>query len=137
MTRPGPGVADPGPNILLSASRRRLVAESIGISLSAGAFGLVYGLACRGAGFSLVEALAMSVFVLAGSSQFAAVGLVTRLWSTGTGLTILAVGVGIYLVGAVVVFTGFIPAIRALPMPRPSYWKLRRLLMNGALHIRS
>jgi len=78
VTRPGPGVADRGPNILLGASRRRLVAESIGISLSAGAFGLVYGLACRGAGFSLIEALAMSVFVLAGSSQFAAVGLVMQ-----------------------------------------------------------
>ena len=75
---------------------------------------------------------------LAGCGLAVAVaGLVTRVWSTGTGLSILAVGVGTYLIGAVVVFTGFIPAIRALPMPRPSYWKLRRLLMNGALHIRS
>jgi hypothetical protein len=32
-------------------------------------------------------------------------GLVTRVWSTGTGLTILAVAAGIYLVGVVVVFT--------------------------------
>ncbi|HEX5465748.1 MAG TPA: AzlC family ABC transporter permease [Candidatus Limnocylindrales bacterium] len=40
------------------------------------AFGIVYGLAARQAGFSAVEALAMSVIVLAGASQFAAVGLV-------------------------------------------------------------
>lgn len=75
---------------------------------------------------------------LAGLGLFGAIGgLVTRVWSTGTGLTILAVGVVIYLVGVVVVFTGFIPAIRALPKPRPSYWRLRRLLMSDALHARS
>jgi hypothetical protein len=63
-------------------------------------------------------------------------GLVTRVWSTGSGLTILAVGVCIYLVGVVVLFTGFIPAIRAYPKPRPSFWRLRRLLMRDALHAR-
>jgi len=40
-------------------------------------FGLVYGLAAREAGFSLIEATAMSVFVLAGAAQFAAVGLIS------------------------------------------------------------
>ena len=39
-------------------------------------FGLVYGLAAREAGFSVIEATAMSVFVLAGAAQFAAVGLI-------------------------------------------------------------
>jgi len=75
---------------------------------------------------------------LAGLGLFVAIGgLVTRVLSTGTGLTILAIGVGIYLVGVVVVFTGFIPAIRELPKRRPSYWRLRRLLMSDALHARS
>ena len=79
--------------------------------------------------------LAVRGLRFAGLGLFVAVGgLVTRVWSTGTGLTILAVGVGIYLVGVVVVFTGFIPAIRALPKPRPSFWRLRRLLMRDALH---
>jgi predicted branched-subunit amino acid permease len=41
-------------------------------------FGLVYGLAARQGGFSLAEMLAMSVFVLAGAAQFAAVGLVVQ-----------------------------------------------------------
>ena len=70
----------------------------------------------------------------AGLGLFVAVGgLVTRVWSTDTGLTLLTVGVGIYLVGIVVLFTGFIPAIRALPKPRPSFWRLRRLLIRDAL----
>ncbi len=62
---------------LLSASRRQLLLESAGIAISSGGFGLVYGLAARNAGFSPVEAIAMSVLVFAGASQFAAVGLVT------------------------------------------------------------
>ncbi len=79
--------------------------------------------------------LAVRGLRLAGLGLFvAAGGLVIRVWSTGTGLTILAVGVGIYLVGVVVVYTGFIPAIRALPKPRPPFWRLRRLLMHDALH---
>jgi predicted membrane channel-forming protein YqfA (hemolysin III family) len=75
---------------------------------------------------------------LAGLGLLVAVGgLVTRVWSSGTGLTILTVGVVVYLVGVVVVYSGLIPAIRALPKPRPSFWKLRRLLMRDALHLRS
>lgn len=58
------------------ASRRRLVIDGLGIAASAFAFGLVYGLAARNAGFSLVETVAMSVFVFAGAAQFAAVGYV-------------------------------------------------------------
>ncbi len=42
------------------------------------AFGVVYGLAARGAGLSLVEAAAMSIFVFAGASQFVAVGLIAQ-----------------------------------------------------------
>jgi 4-azaleucine resistance transporter AzlC len=39
-------------------------------------FGFVYGLAARDAGFSPVEAMAMSTIVFAGAAQFAAVGYV-------------------------------------------------------------
>jgi len=60
----------------LAASRRRIVVDATGVALSAGAFGVVYGLATRSAGFSLVDAMAMSTLVLAGASQFAAVGLI-------------------------------------------------------------
>ena len=50
--------------------------DAVGVTLSAGAFAVVYGLAARTAGFSLVDAMAMSTLVLAGASQFAAVGLI-------------------------------------------------------------
>jgi 4-azaleucine resistance transporter AzlC len=58
------------------ASRRRLTADGIGIAVSALGFGFVYGLSAREAGFSPVEAIAMSVIVFAGAAQFAAVGYV-------------------------------------------------------------
>jgi 4-azaleucine resistance transporter AzlC len=57
-------------------SRRRLLQDSLGIMVSAGGFGLVYGLSARTAGFSPLEAGAMSLFVFAGASQFVAVGYV-------------------------------------------------------------
>ncbi|HET9436189.1 MAG TPA: AzlC family ABC transporter permease [Candidatus Limnocylindrales bacterium] len=60
----------------ISASRRRLVLDGLGIIATAAGFGLVYGLAARGAGFSPIEASAMSVIVFAGAAQFAAVGYV-------------------------------------------------------------
>jgi predicted branched-subunit amino acid permease len=43
----------------LEASRRRLLIDSLGIMVSAGGFGLVYGLSARAAGFSPLEASAM------------------------------------------------------------------------------
>lgn len=57
-------------------SRRRLIRDSLGIMVSAGGFGLVYGLSARAAGFSPIEASAMSLLVFAGASQFVAVGYV-------------------------------------------------------------
>ena len=43
----------------------------VGIVASAAGFGIVFGLTARGAGFSLVEAVAFSTIVFAGASQFA------------------------------------------------------------------
>jgi 4-azaleucine resistance transporter AzlC len=60
----------------VAASRRRLLADTLGIALSAGAFGIVYGLAARAAGFSPLDAAAMSLIVFAGGAQFAAVAYV-------------------------------------------------------------
>jgi 4-azaleucine resistance transporter AzlC len=69
--------AQPAPRFMsLADSRRRLLLDSIGIMVSAGGFGLVYGLSARAAGFSPLEAGAMSVIVFAGASQFVAVGYV-------------------------------------------------------------
>ena len=60
----------------IRASRRQLLKDILGIVVSAGGFGLVYGLSARAAGFSPIEASAMSLFVFAGASQFVAVGYV-------------------------------------------------------------
>lgn len=60
----------------LAASRRQLLLDSLGIMVSAGGFGLVYGLTAAKAGFSPIEASAMSLFVFAGAAQFVAIGYV-------------------------------------------------------------
>lgn len=72
------GLAPPADNgrPTLAAARRRLWQEAAGIAVSAAGFGFVYGLTARSAGFSPIEAMAMSVFVFAGAAQFAAVGYV-------------------------------------------------------------
>ncbi|MEX2184952.1 MAG: AzlC family ABC transporter permease [Chloroflexota bacterium] len=62
---------DPYPRL-----RRRLLTEALGIAVSAIGFGFVYGLSAREAGFSPIEAMAMSTIVFAGAAQFAAVGYV-------------------------------------------------------------
>jgi 4-azaleucine resistance transporter AzlC len=67
---PTPGTASP------EESRRRLIVEALGIAVSAIGFGFVYGLSAREAGFSPLEAMAMSTIVFAGAAQFAAIGYV-------------------------------------------------------------
>jgi 4-azaleucine resistance transporter AzlC len=61
---------------VLRAARRQLVVDGTGLVASAFGFGLVFGLAARSAGFSPIEAIAFSVIVFAGASQFAAAGMV-------------------------------------------------------------
>src|SRR6476659_7421423 len=60
----------------MRASRRRLLADSGGLAVGAVGFGFVYGLAAREAGFTPIEAVAMSTIVYAGAAPFAAVGYV-------------------------------------------------------------
>jgi 4-azaleucine resistance transporter AzlC len=60
----------------LADSRRRLLIDSVGIMVSAGGFGLVYGLTAARTGLSTAEASAMSLFVFAGAAQFVALGYV-------------------------------------------------------------
>jgi 4-azaleucine resistance transporter AzlC len=60
----------------LPTARRRLVVDGLGIIATAAGFGFVYGLSARTAGFSPLEASAMSLIVFAGAAQFAAVGYV-------------------------------------------------------------
>ncbi|OGO55423.1 MAG: hypothetical protein A2V85_16200 [Chloroflexi bacterium RBG_16_72_14] len=62
----------------LRAARRQLLLDSAGIAVSAIGFGFVFGLAARNAGYSPIEASAMSVFAFAGAAQFAAVGYIAQ-----------------------------------------------------------
>ncbi len=75
----------------VARARRRLLVDAIGIELGGLAFGVVYGLAAREAGLSLVETSAMSLFAFGGAAQFAAVGLVSQgvPWLIIVGLTAL------------------------------------------------
>jgi 4-azaleucine resistance transporter AzlC len=61
---------------LLRASRKQMLLDSFGLSLSTIGFGLVYGLAAREVGLSPVDVLAMSVLVFAGGAQFAVLGYI-------------------------------------------------------------
>ena len=68
---------NPAPNApTLRAARRRLLVDMVGIVASAAGFGVVFGLTARANGFSPLEAMAFSVLVFAGASQFAAAGMV-------------------------------------------------------------
>lgn len=86
---PTRGASDAADAERLRASRRQLLQDSLGIMVSAGGFGLVYGLTAGKAGFSPIEAGAMSVLVLAGAAQFVAVGYVVSgvAWAAIVGLT--------------------------------------------------
>jgi len=70
IASPAPAAPD------LRVARRRLLLDTLGIGVSVAAFGLVFGLAARNAGFSPIEAVAFSVVVFAGASQFAAAGYI-------------------------------------------------------------
>lgn len=60
----------------VAGSRRQLAVGALGIGFSAVGFGFVYGLSAREAGFSPIEAVAMSTLVFGGAAQFAAIGYV-------------------------------------------------------------
>jgi 4-azaleucine resistance transporter AzlC len=81
--------AAPAQPMDLRASRRQLLQDSLGIMVSAGGFGLVYGITAQAAGFSPLEASAMSILVFAGASQFVAIGYVAGgfSWLAIVGLT--------------------------------------------------
>jgi 4-azaleucine resistance transporter AzlC len=81
--RPPEPTSSPGPSpslspepVDLSAARRRLLLDGLGIAVSGIGFGLVFGLSARNAGYSILDAVAMSVIVFAGAAQFTAVGYV-------------------------------------------------------------
>jgi hypothetical protein len=65
------------------------------------------------------------------------IGLVALPWSTGTAQAILAVGMGIYLVGVVITVVGIVLVYREAPTPRPNFLDVRWSLLHDAVHARS
>ena len=70
--------------------RRRIHRQATSVALAVAPFGVVFGVACADAGLSWLEASGFSTLVFAGSSQFAAVGVLddggTALAAIGAGL---------------------------------------------------
>jgi branched chain amino acid efflux pump len=95
-------------------SRRRLTVEALGIAASAVGFGFVYGLSARQAGFSPLEAMAMSTIVFAGAAQFAAIGYVAA------GLALPAIALLTFLLNArhLLYSAALGPWMTAVPRPR-------------------
>jgi 4-azaleucine resistance transporter AzlC len=56
----------------LAQSRRRLLIDTVGITVSGAPFGIVYGVAARGVGYTPLDAGFTSLIVFAGGAQFAA-----------------------------------------------------------------
>jgi 4-azaleucine resistance transporter AzlC len=95
----------------LRGARRRLLVDALGIMASAAGFGFVYGLSAHEAGFSVIEAQAMSLFAFAGAAQFAAVGYIRE------GLPWLGIVVLTFFLNArhLLYSAALAPAMRARP----------------------
>jgi len=57
--------------------------------------------------------------------------------SSGSTRWVLAIGVIIWLVAAVVTMAGFVLSRQELPEPRPGYWSMRFMLIHDTFHARS
>ena len=112
MTAAAPAPIDPAFPDRRSA-RRRLLLDALGILASAAGFGFVYGLSAREAGFSVIDAQAMSLFGFAGAAQFAAVGYVRE------GLPWVGIVILTFFLNARHVLYGaaLAPYLRARPLP--------------------
>ena len=76
MDGPDPAAGPPAEAPAERIDRRPLVSDAVGITVSIVGFAFVYGLSARDAGFTPIDALAMSSIAFAGAAQFAAVGYV-------------------------------------------------------------
>ncbi|MBA3232772.1 MAG: AzlC family ABC transporter permease [Propionibacteriales bacterium] len=59
-----------------TAARRELLADSLGVGVATGAYGVSFGAIAVTSGFDVVQACALSLLVFTGASQFALVGVV-------------------------------------------------------------
>lgn len=62
--------------VVVSATPRSTVRDSLSISLTVGAYGIAFGAASVAAGFSVVQSCLLSLLTFSGASQFAVVGVI-------------------------------------------------------------
>ena len=60
----------------LNVEQRRLVADSIGVGIASGAYGVSFGTISVTSGFSVLQTCVMSLLIFTGASQFALVGVI-------------------------------------------------------------
>lgn len=77
------------PDVTATAIRARIHRQAASVALAVAPFGVVFGVACADAGLSWVDATGFSALVFAGSSQFAAVGV---LGDGGTAIAAVVAG---------------------------------------------
>lgn len=58
------------------AAERRVVSDSLGVSIATGAYGVSFGALATAAGLDVAQACALSLLVFTGASQFAFLGIV-------------------------------------------------------------
>ncbi|MBA3310723.1 MAG: AzlC family ABC transporter permease, partial [Nocardioidaceae bacterium] len=56
-------------------ARRELLADSLGVGIATGAYGVSFGAIAVTAGFDVLQTCALSLLVFTGASQFALVGV--------------------------------------------------------------
>ncbi|MBA3310466.1 MAG: AzlC family ABC transporter permease, partial [Nocardioidaceae bacterium] len=64
------------PRLASTQERRELLADSLGVGVATGAYGVSFGAIATTSGFSVLQACALSLLVFTGASQFALVGVV-------------------------------------------------------------
>jgi len=63
-------------NVAVSKVNRATASQSLGVSLTVGAYGLAFGAASISAGFSVLQTCLISLIMFSGGSQFALVGVI-------------------------------------------------------------
>jgi 4-azaleucine resistance transporter AzlC len=101
-----------GEDVELAVARRTLMPLIFGVAMSVGSFAVVFGLTARDAGYSVAEAMLMSLLPFAGASQLAAVGYVQQ----GLPWLTIALLTGMLNARHVLYSASLAPALRPLPL---------------------
>lgn len=60
----------------MSSAQRRIIADSLGVGIGVGTYGITFGAVATGSGLSVVQTCVLSLLAFTGASQFAFIGVV-------------------------------------------------------------